>query len=331
MLLLAMAGYHLPASRADDGGRTAWLGVYTQSLSAELRDALGHRGGGVLVNRVVDRSPADRAGIRKGDLIVRVNSESVDSPGELARVVQGRRVGDEVDIEILRDGDRQTLQATLAARDDEGESGSRARRGDHDFDDGDEDKSPDADQEKDFETPVPPPAPRELREGPDAPDVSMMLGMGQARLGVRIESLSPELGEYFDVKEGHGVLVLDVMKGSAAERTGLKPGDVIVRFDGRDINDSDDLIRAVRESTGRVDLIVVRHGSRRTFETELAAPRGQNMFRTRRGEGAWRSFGARPEVRRQLGGDREAMQRELRELREELKELKQDIEELKNR
>lgn len=365
-LLLVAIGMVPLAARADEGDGTAWLGVYTQELSSDLQEALDHDGDAVLVTRVVDGSPADRAGIRKGDLIVRVESEGVGSPGELAQLIQKHDAGDQVSIQIERDGDRRTLHATLTGRGETAGDGDRVVRryqihkdqdgemhgheGDAEDHDGDLEghdaprHGHDADRDEDndgqdgdggFNLDRP-----NLFDAPDAPGGPMGMGMGTGpRLGVRIESLTPNLAEYFDVKDG-GVLVVDVMKDTPAERIGMKAGDVIVRVDGRDIGDSDDLVRAVQQAKGRVSLIVVRHGSRRTFETELRS-RGPEtrVLRLRRPDGpgnSWRfdgngwgrGLGAAPPANQK---DRAAMEKEIRELKEELKELKGDLKELQDR
>lgn len=344
--LLVMAVVALPSAvRADEGDGAAWLGVYTQELSPGLQDALDHPGDAVLVTRVVSGSPADRAGLKKGDLIVRVGSDEVDSPAELARVVQRHDVGDEIEIRILRDGDRRTLRATLGSRSNESDDEVKKkekriekfeRRGDDDADRDDdaedEDEAGGHRMLREFRVPR---IDIETPETPMAPDAPMAPLMGRARLGVRIETLNPDLAEYFDVQGGRGALVVEVIDGSAAERIGIKPGDVIVRVDGRDVADSDDLIRAIGESKGRVSVIVVRHGSRRTFEAELAPAPEMRSLRIRRPGGAWRFDGNAW----QRGGatpapdsrNRAEMERELRELREELKELKEDLKELRDR
>jgi serine protease Do len=303
------------AARAANGDDTGWLGVYTQELSPELEEALNHHGDAVLVTRAVANSPADRAGLRKGDLIVRVNSKSVGSPTELARAVQSFSPGDEVEIQIVRDGERRTLSPTLARRNDTAPKKEKAEESW----DSQEGKGSDY-----FKFEMPPGA-----TAPDAPSLFNM-GVGGVRLGVRIETLNPDLGEYFDIRDGQGVLVLDVIKDTPADKIGIRGGDVIIRIDDRDINDSDDLIKSVAEAEGTVQVTVVRHGSRKTFETELKAVRAPRVMRLERGPN-WRFDGNSWRKSGQGGQDREAMEKELTELRQELKELKQDLEELRER
>jgi membrane-associated protease RseP (regulator of RpoE activity) len=118
VLFALVAAVSVTALSAAAAAARPWLGVYTQEITTDLRDGLDLRDNdnGVLVNRVVEDSPADRAGLRKGDLIVRFNSRSVESPEALARMVGDARNGQDIALEILRHGDRQTLSVTLAPR-----------------------------------------------------------------------------------------------------------------------------------------------------------------------------------------------------------------------
>ena len=104
------------AARAARSDGTAWLGVFTQSLTAELREGLDYSGGGVLVQRVVSDSPAGRGGVKRGDVIVRVDSHSVDSPDDLASAIQASSVGETVVLTVVRDGARESLRVKLADR-----------------------------------------------------------------------------------------------------------------------------------------------------------------------------------------------------------------------
>jgi membrane-associated protease RseP (regulator of RpoE activity) len=79
-----------------------------------------------------------------------------------------------------------------------------------------------------------------------------------ARSGLMVENLTPQLGDFFGAKNGQGVLVRSVEKGSRAEKAGFRAGDVIVKVNGESISDSGDFTRAVRgrkNSTVNVSII----------------------------------------------------------------------------
>jgi C-terminal processing protease CtpA/Prc len=315
--LLLLAAYDVPAGRAAEDPRdTPWLGVYSQALTPELREGLDYSGQGVLINRVVPGSPADRAGLQKGDLLVRVGSRVVDSPEALLRVVRAARVGQNVALQIVRAGKSQTLSAKL-----EGRSA---------------DENIEAPEPPDMDRDRVEPAPMEGEDqdiGIPFPDegLAMLQTMGRGRLGVRIESLDPDLGEYFGVKDGKGALVLEVVKDTPAERAGMKTGDVILRVGDHAVSGSEDLIDAIRSSEGEVSLTVVRHGTKRVVEARLEkAPR---ELRMRRGNGPMDWSGDGKRVRMRIfdapGGDRDELRRELLDLRKELRDLRREIEGLK--
>src|SRR5262245_11230068 len=103
MLAAGMAGVAAGPALAQEKA-VPWLGVTTQSLDSGLREGLSYKGDGVLVSRVVEDSPASRAGMRKGDIVVSVNSKAVKSPGELTDVIRGAKVGQSTSIVVVRDG-----------------------------------------------------------------------------------------------------------------------------------------------------------------------------------------------------------------------------------
>lgn len=102
----------------DNGeARGPWLGVRVREVSRALRSQLGLPSDqGVLVDAVAPESPAAEAGIKEGDLMLTIDGESVATPEELEEILAGYEVGDMVEVEILRDGKRQTLEVTLAAQ-----------------------------------------------------------------------------------------------------------------------------------------------------------------------------------------------------------------------
>lgn len=120
-------GFAIPARQAenviaalrDHGSVTrGWLGVQIQSLDADLATALGADDGrGALVAEVFAGSPAARGGIQSGDVIRSFNGESVEDQRHLSRLVGAARPGEEVELEVLRDGQRQNIEIRLGDQD----------------------------------------------------------------------------------------------------------------------------------------------------------------------------------------------------------------------
>jgi len=104
--------------------------------------------------------------------------------------------------------------------------------------------------------PMPPQAFAWTGEMPDVPEIAV-ISRG-ARIGAMVESITPQLADFFGVKDGSGLLVRSVEKGSIAESAGLKAGDVIVRVEKERINDLSDWRRMLRNKTGALAIGVVR-------------------------------------------------------------------------
>lgn len=295
-------------------GEDAWLGVVLQPLSEELKEAMDidQDMEGVLVSDVIDDSPADEFGLEDGDVIVAIGDEKVESVKEAVRVIKSYSPEDEVEIIVLRDGDRKkTLKVALGERD--------------------EDKMADLDLDLDLDF---------LPEIKHA--FKGWMQEPQGFLGVQIQDMSEDLAEYFDVKEDEGVLVLEVTEDSPAEEAGLKAGDVILAFDGKEVSDSDELVKYVRDSDpgDEVKVKIKRKRRTETVEVELGETESASKIFVQK----FKDPGKRKHIFIHPGHDidmpeideikihqmhQEDLKEELEELREELEELREELKEIR--
>jgi membrane-associated protease RseP (regulator of RpoE activity) len=99
------------------GGKRTYLGVTTTDLTADLREHFGaSKDAGVLVGSVEDNSPADKAGVRVGDILVSADGKDVKSLGDIRRALREKKDGDTLRLEVLRGKSRQTLVATVTEK-----------------------------------------------------------------------------------------------------------------------------------------------------------------------------------------------------------------------
>lgn len=97
-----------------------WLGVLIQDVTRELAESFGMaRPRGALIAKVLADSPAQRAGLEVGDIVLRFDGQEVEESSDLPPIVGGTRVGRDVPVEILRDGESRTLRVTIAELPDE--------------------------------------------------------------------------------------------------------------------------------------------------------------------------------------------------------------------
>ena len=98
-------------------------------------------------------------------------------------------------------------------------------------------------------------------------------------LGVMIQTVTPEIAKGFDLEEATGTLVGDVLKGGPAEKAGIQRGDVIVRFDGQEIDGPNSLknIVAGTEVGKKVDVVLIRNGKEETIKVDLGEQPGDDQ------------------------------------------------------
>ena len=235
-----------------------FLGVRTEEVTRENASRYGVTGEprGVGVREVVKDSPAEKASLREGDVILRFDGEQVTSVRKLTRLIEESAPSHSARLTVLRGGSEQQLSATLARR----EPFVRTEVGPLTVEPFEWHSEP-VERAQEWEH-----RGEELRRrldglGREFPGV-FALGSSR-RIGVSTSPLGKQLADYFGV--AHGVLVSSVESGSPAEKAGLKAGDVVTEADGKKVEDVDDLVRALgAKEEGDVTLTVVRDRNRRT-------------------------------------------------------------------
>jgi serine protease Do len=214
-----------PAPRArrvaEFSAPASYLGVGVADIDGERMKALNLKEErGAEVKAVDEDSPAAKAGIKVGDVILEYNGQRVEGMEQFVRMVGETPVGRQVRLGVSRGGASQTLTATVAERPGHGRIFN------------DKDLSRLQEQISKFRM-------------PDIP--RPVISLQSHQLGVEAEPLSSQLAEYFGVKEG--VLVRSVNKGSAAEKAGLKAGDVITKVGAQKVVQPADVSRALKSMT----------------------------------------------------------------------------------
>jgi serine protease Do len=223
---------------AGSAASGSYLGVDITDINSDRVSALKLKDEHGVEITMVDRdAPAGKAGLKEHDVILDFNGTRVEGEEQLRRLLRETPPGREITLGISRDGQPMQIKATLGDRKKAAMVWSGA---------------------------MPQSFPRVMTmpEPPEMPDMPGMQAFTVVRsysesAGMMVDNLTPQLGEYFGVKSGAGVLVRSVEKGSAAEAAGLKAGDVIVKVDNEKISDRGDWRDAMRKS-GTVSLGIVR-------------------------------------------------------------------------
>ena len=206
--------------RAGETIERGYLGVQIQPLSEDLASSLGlPRNRGEFVQSVEPGQPAARAGLQPGDVVVKVDGKEVTPEQTLSFIVANEEPGSRIPIELIRDGRRVTVTATVGRRPTEEELASRNFG----------DEQPDADQ-----------------FGSRQPEPSQQ-GVVERAAGVAVTELTPVIARQLGFSENvEGVVISAVDVSSDAASKGLRRGDVILSANNRPVRSSTDLEAAIR-------------------------------------------------------------------------------------
>lgn len=210
---------------AEDSNR-AMLGIETD---------MDEKGAEVI--HVNKESAAEKAGLKKGDIITQIDDKKINDAEDVSKAVRSHKPGDKININILRDGKEQKLTAVLGRW-----KGIRMNN-----------FSP----ERFFGGNAFPPEP----PIPPIPDRFFLYDNNRPKLGISIQ----------DTDDGKGVTVLDVEDDSNAFKAGLKKDDIIIKANDRTINTTDEMTRFLRENKDKtnIKLQVLRNGKEQTVEVKM--------------------------------------------------------------
>jgi serine protease Do len=222
----------------EGGGGSSYLGVDIADVSPErLGELKLKEEHGAEVTMVDQDAPAGKAGLHDHDVIVSLNGTAVESAAQLRRMIKETPPGRVVNLGVSRDGQPMTIKVQLADR-----RKSMA-----------------------WEPQVHVDMPR-MPEMPTMPEfdlpVSVVVVHQSARSGLMVENITPQLGDFFGVKDGKGVLVRSVEKGSRGEKAGFRAGDVVVKVNNEPVHDTSDFTHALRSSAGGAAAVTVMREKR---------------------------------------------------------------------
>jgi len=214
----------------------SYLGIGIQEVTAERATALKLPGvAGVEITRVGMDSPAEKAGLKAGDVVLEYNGVKVEGIEQFSRLVRETPAGRDAKLGIFRNGAAQTVTVKIGQR------------------------------------PAWPGLPDNF--GFRFPDVPRAFpGLRSPMLGIEAEPIDGQLAQYFGVSEG--VLVRSVMKNSAAEKGGIKAGDVILRLDDVKVTSAADITARLRGARGKtVTVALMRDHKEISLSVEVPEPR----------------------------------------------------------
>jgi len=252
-----------------EGG--GFLGVYAENISRENMSRYHmSQVRGVGVTQVIKDSPAEKAGLRKDDVILRMDGENITSVRKLNRIVAEMSPDQSVRVTVSRGGAEQEITATIGKRDNTNFAGDLFSANPRLWKEG-----------------IQPKVFKWERQFPSSDffdkNGQLTFAFGNSRrIGVSTMQLTKQLADYFGITNGKGVLVTSVTEDGPAAKAGVRAGDVITAIDGEEVDSSGDISRVINsKKEGDVSLTIIRNKSQQTIRV---TPREGGGFSGRLGQ-----------------------------------------------
>ena len=310
MVVSALAA--VPPQPWPEARSGAYLGVQITAVtrqrasSLKLAEPLG-----AIITYVDQDGPACRAGLMENDVVVGFDGSKVNDPQQLQGLIHATPPQKTVTLTIMRYGQRKDIKVTLGSWNVMSNTVSAIALG-------------------------APPPPRAYLPELEIPSFTVL----SARHGLVVESLSPQLADFFGVQRGRGVLVRSVEGGSPAGAAGIKAGDIILKVNNETVHDMSDWQRGMQVQSSRIPVGIWRNKHGLTVFMKLPGAGGASWLKP----GEWGDFGdeaqalrsameqMQPELKRsrqiliaQLGPNEKEMQQMQSELQRSMKLRQQDI------
>jgi serine protease Do len=190
-----------------------WIGVVIQDIDSDLADYFNLEDWhGVLVSRILEKSPAEKAGLKPGDIIMSFDGKALKNTHDLIRMVSKKDIGEIVNLAVVRDGKPYGVRVKIAER-PEDEEGIIAQ------------------------------GKRETLQEKASPKFWR---------GLEVSEITPEAASRFGLDTSSGVIIVDVERDSAAEEAGLRTGDIIYEINRASIKNIKDYRKAIKKLSGDV-------------------------------------------------------------------------------
>lgn len=209
--------------------RRGMLGINIQNINEDLAKGLGLKDAkGVLVSNVRTGGAADKAGLKRGDVITAINGETVEDSNVLRNKVAGTLPGNDIKVKFVRDGSEQEVTAKL----DELDSGSEKPQNQQN-------------DQKDQEN--------SAQEG---------------KLGLTLQPVTPAIAKELEMPEDtKGLVVTQVDPSGSAAQAGMRRGDVILEVNRQSVSSLDEMRSALDKSGTNSALLLISRGGQTTFLT----------------------------------------------------------------
>jgi serine protease Do len=220
-----------------------YLGIGIQPVGADMADALGiDKNKGEFVTRIVQGEAADKAGLKEGDIVLKVNGRDVTPDDTLSYIVANIKPGTKIPLDILREGKPMRITATVGTRPSEEKLAQSTF---------------DPDENKDFD-----------QQGDNADSKTI-----RDALGVSVIALDPEIARQLGMGTDVKGVVVDIAGSGSAAQAGIRRGDVLVSVNYKPVTNSAQLAAAIAEAKKAGRNAVLLGVKRRGAPTQYATVR----------------------------------------------------------